>query len=161
MGCSCWKPWSFPQCIIERTSLVAWLGNHSRSSHPSYGGGGKAGLEPHGMYCMPFCVRQLFVLEWETMWIWAQCTHMLSLCSGCWGWGPFTYKGNVISSFRGSETLKCRGGREGGGWVQQQVFFPRCQIHQIYFLLTKKNLLNILLTLEGIILSNLKVKMAI
>lgn len=67
----------------------------------------------------------------------------------------------MISSFRGSETFKCRGGREGGGWKQQQVFFLEMSNSSNLFSAYQKNLLNILRTLEGIILSNLKVKMAI
>ncbi len=42
------------------------------------------GLEPCGMRRMPFCVRRPFVLEQETIWIWAERTHMLGLRSGCW-----------------------------------------------------------------------------
>lgn len=68
----------------------------------------------------------------------------------------------MISSFRGSETFKCRGGREGGrGLGTAASIFSKMSNSSNLFSAYQKNLLNILGTLEGIILSNLKVKMAI
>lgn len=64
----------------------------------------------------------------------------------------------MISSFRGSETFKCRGGR---GLGTAASIFSEMSNSSNLFSAYQKNLLNILRTLEGIILSDLKVKMAI